>query len=233
MDRILHPEGLEPVTRRLRESTDTTIVALGDSNTCNATFTGGAKQWPELLHAELRIHFATQRVLLVNAGICGDTARGGLARLKTDVLRFSPHLTIVSFGSNDAKKVSREEFGEQINEMVDRLHKGGSAVLLRTAPPVMELEPPPPHIWRVDDAHRELMEVNRQVAVERRLPFVDNFGMWYDLEDQGKLNIASLMHDCVHTNARGHALIARQIAPAFGMPPSLHWERSEMKPERH
>ena len=225
MEHVLNGDALGPFIDRLRRRQLAVLVALGDSNTCNASFTAGHKQWPELVHTELRGRYQTQRILLVNAGICGDTVVGALARLDSDVLAFGPSLTVVSFGSNDATRIPADQFRERLNELVDRLESAGSVVALRTSPPVMELEPAPPHIWRDDDEHWRLMDINREVAVARGLPLVDIHGMWIELEERGQLQIGDLMHDCVHPNEHGHRLMARQMAPLFGMPPTFHWER--------
>ncbi len=216
---------LDPFLGKLREQRTAVLVALGDSITCNATFTAGYKQWPELLHTELRSQYGTQRVLSVNAGICGDTAAGALKRLDSDVLRFGPDLTIVSFGSNDAGRCGPETFRKALVELIERLRADGSTVLIRTPPPVMELEPSPPHIWTDDDAHWRLIDIAREEAMRLGLALVDIHRRWRDLEQAGALHIEHLMHDCVHPNEHGHRLIARQLAPAFGMAPTFHWER--------
>ncbi|MBD3243255.1 MAG: hypothetical protein GF331_21880 [Chitinivibrionales bacterium] len=221
----LNTDTLEPFLTMLREKRMAVMVALGDSTTCNATFTAGCKQWPELLHTELRCHYQTQRILTVNAGMCGDTAAGGLARLDSDVLRFAPNLTIVSFGSNDASRVSPEGFRKTLVELVEKLRAGGSIVLVRTPPPVMELEPAPPHVWTDDGPHWRLVDIQREESERLGVAFVDTHRMWRELEKAGELHIERHMHDCVHPNEHGHRLIARQLAPAFGMAPTFHWER--------
>ncbi len=228
---LKNTQHLVPIVDRIRRRDLVVMVALGDSNTCNASFTDGAKQWPELLHSELRIGLVSQRVLMVNVGICGDTAAGGLARLDTDVLRFAPSLVFVSFGSNDAQRVPPEEFRGQLETLVERVQQTGAVVALRTSPPVMELEPAPPHIWRNDDAHWRLMEVNREVAEGRGLPLIDHHLWWRRLEESGELRIGELMHDCVHPNACGHRLLARQMCAGFGLPVQLHFERGEGEAE--
>lgn len=226
MQHAANLDGMKPFMDKLRAGQHCLLVALGDSNTCNATFTAGAKQWPELLHSELRIHYGTQAVLLLNAGICGDTAQDALRRLESDVLDHRPDLTVVCLGSNDAGRLSDAEFRAALDDLLDRLAAGGSAVLLRTPTPVMELEPPPPHLWRRDDNLRAKVAVTRAIAAERGLPFVDLYAAWFDMGDRGELDIAPLMHDCVHTNAEGHRQVFRTLAPAFGLPLTLHWERA-------
>jgi lysophospholipase L1-like esterase len=76
-----------------------TIVCFGDSLTegFGATEQGSAdksKSYPAFLQAKV-----TPRV--VNAGISGDTAKGGLSRVERDVLSKDPQMVIILLGGND------------------------------------------------------------------------------------------------------------------------------------
>ena len=207
-------ERLAPFLAKLRAHTPALFVALGDSNTCNADFSAGAKQWPELLHTGLKERFGYQELTLFNAGICGDTVLEALARLDRDVLRFQPDLVIVCFGTND-RKLDVATFRLGLNELCQRIEAAGATVLLRTTLPIMELEPAPPHIWKNDGELRERLDVVREVAQARQLAFVDNYAAWCEREDKGRLVIKDLMADQIHSNAAGHRLIFEQLLEHF------------------
>lgn len=230
MKHTAHTDKLQPFLDRLGAGDPCLLLALGDSNACNATFTAGGKQWPELLHSELRIRYQTQQVLLVNAGVCGATVRDALARWESDVARFRPEMTVVCLGSNDAKRMTDDEFDEGLCEVLDRLAAMGSGVLLRTPTPVMEYEPAPEHLWTGDELLRGKVERIRRIAADRALPFVDTYAHWWELEEAGTLTVGGLMHDAVHTNAKGHQLVYRGLAAAFDLPEKLHWERGAGEP---
>lgn len=191
------------------------LVCLGDSNTCNTGFTQGAKQWPELLHSALKDAVATQNLVLVNAGVSGDTVEDALARFEHDVGRFRPGLCIVCLGSNDANRLDDRRFAAGLAAICDRLGAAGSRVLLRTPTPVWERKPS--RIWPDDHRLQAVVAVIRALAAERSLPLVDTYGMWQDAAAAGTLDIAGLMSDEVHTNAIGHRLVFRQLLPAFGL----------------
>lgn len=199
---------------KLRAHTPALMVTLGDSNTCNADFSGGAKQWPELLHTGLKERFGYQELTLFNAGICGDTVLEALMRLDRDVLRFHPDLVIVCFATND-RKLDVSTFRRGLNDLCQRIEATGATVLLRTPLPIMELEPAPPHIWKNDGELRDRLDVVREVARTRQLPFVDNYTVWCELEDKGCLVIKDLMADTIHSNAAGHRLIFEQLLEYF------------------
>jgi acyl-CoA thioesterase-1 len=54
------------------------------------------------LKRKLQTIFPCAPITILNAGISGDNAQGGLARLDRDVLRYQPDLTVVCFGLNDS-----------------------------------------------------------------------------------------------------------------------------------
>jgi lysophospholipase L1-like esterase len=212
---IAHLDRLSGFLERLRRKERLLMVALGDSNTCNTNFTDGGKQWPELLHAKLKDLFATQTLLLVNAGVSGDSVEQALARFASDVARFRPELVIVCLGSNDANRLTDERFRAGMLQCLDQLDALGSAVLLRTPTPIMEYEPAPRHIWKGDFKLRDKVRLLREIAAERRLAFVDTYAIWCEAEAAGTLDMAPLMHDAVHTNAAGHRRVFEDLLPAF------------------
>lgn len=195
------------------------LCCLGDSNTCNAQFTRGGKQWPELLHAALKEAAGTQTLMLANAGVSGDTVVEALARFDHDVARVRPDLTIVCLGSNDANRLDDAAFDAGLGAIVDRLHALGGQVALRTPTPMWERTPS--RIWPGDDRLRAKVARIRALAEARGLPLIDTYALWHDAERAAGLRIAEVMSDEVHTDALGHRLVFRQILPAFGlaMPP--------------
>lgn len=78
-------------------------------------------------HARLKqlldLFYPAAAVQVINAGISGDSAAGGAARLERDVLSFSPDLCIVCFGLNDATggQAGLPDFRQALTEILDRL----------------------------------------------------------------------------------------------------------------
>lgn len=75
------------------------IVALGDSLTQGWMVRRG---YVDFLNAMIKEKFANSRFVLINRGIPGDTAEGGLYRLEYDVLGENPDCVFIQFGLNDA-----------------------------------------------------------------------------------------------------------------------------------
>ena len=107
----------EKVIARNRNKTaapPATLAVLGDSVTqgCFAVYRNGESSveteysyrdsYAEQLRGLIARYYPMAQVNVINAGISGDTAPGGSARLSRDVLPFSPDLCIVCFGLNDS-----------------------------------------------------------------------------------------------------------------------------------
>lgn len=210
-------EHMEPFRAKLRARQPALLVALGDSNTCNAGFTSGAKQWPELLHTALAERFGYQDILLVNAGLCGATVQDAGRRLERDVLRFHPDLVIVCFGTND-RRLEPDVFRRELASTCRRVRESGAVVLLRTTLPILERDPPPPHWWRGDDDLRERLAVVRDVAQAGGYALYDTYAAWLEAEAAGGIRPAGLMCDEIHSNAAGHRLVFEQLLELFPAP---------------
>lgn len=66
-------------------------------------------------------------VNMLNAGISGDTAAGGLERLERDVLRHAPDLAVVCYGLNDSGggMAGVHEYGNTLREIFTALDSHG------------------------------------------------------------------------------------------------------------
>ncbi len=73
------------------------VVFLGDSITAGATYLVSTDIYYSLYCPGVDIAFVH------NAGIPGDTAPGGFARLEKDVLAFHPTVVTICFGMNDGR----------------------------------------------------------------------------------------------------------------------------------
>src|SRR5215210_2745971 len=71
-----------------------TVVFLGDSITA-------ARTYGKLVENYTLLRFPDRKLRFVNAGVGGDTAAGGLKRLKRDVFSHKPTVVIVAYGVND------------------------------------------------------------------------------------------------------------------------------------
>lgn len=124
-------------------SAPVTVAFLGDSVTqgcfeCYINEKGGIDTvfdpesgYSAKLRHILQTLYPRAQINIVNAGISGDSAKGGLERMERDVLSFLPDLTVVSFGLNDCggglERLSK--FAERLRSIFDALQKQGSEVI--------------------------------------------------------------------------------------------------------
>ncbi len=117
------------------------IVCLGDSITAAGWFVGE-------LQLYLSCKYPEREIEVFNAGVGGDTAAAGLARLKEDVLDLQPDMVIVAFGMNDvgrgnyttlepktpeeaaARERDQKLFRENLDQIITELRKRNIDVVL-------------------------------------------------------------------------------------------------------
>ncbi len=128
--------GLFPSLVPVEAASEFTIVALGDS------LTAGYGLPPEEAFTTLleqRLKANGLNVEVVNAGVSGDTSKGGLARVDWSVPD-GTGLVIVELGANDALRgISPAETAKNLDAIITRIRQRGIAVLLAgmLAPPNM------------------------------------------------------------------------------------------------
>ena len=112
-----------------------TIALLGDSVTqgCFECYTkedenidtvfDADSSYGSRLKSMLNLLYPTVQFNFINAGISGDSAKGGLKRLERDVLSFHPDLVIVGFALNDAFCMGESGINEYKKTMAEILTK--------------------------------------------------------------------------------------------------------------
>lgn len=159
-----------------------TIVCLGDSIT-SGVGTSPGNAYPDLLASRLGVE-------IVNAGVPGDTAEDGLARLDA-VLEQDPWLVLVELGGNDIlRRVPPARTEAALRQILDRL------LAARVAPVLVEIETP------FGGAYSAIFE---KLGDEYGVPVIE------DTLGEVLLDPA-LKADTIHPNDQGHAVLAEAIA---------------------
>src|SRR3954469_13447309 len=104
------------------------VVFLGDSITEQQLYTNYAETY-------LATRFPEMKLTFFNAGWGGDTAPGGLNRLRRDVLDLKPTVVTICYGMNDAGYVFPDagiagRFREALLELVKKVRASGARVIL-------------------------------------------------------------------------------------------------------
>ena len=105
------------------------LLALGDSLTAGYGLGPGAGLTDQL-QARLDQQFGEGNVIIINAGVSGDTTRGGLARLDW-ALADTPDMVMVALGGNDMLRgLEPAETKENLRLILDQLQQENLPVLL-------------------------------------------------------------------------------------------------------
>jgi len=184
---------------KLRAGTAVRLVALGDSVTRGY---GVERPWPQRLEVSLRQTYASATVEVRNAGIDGNTAADGLARLERDVLAAEPDLVLIAFGLNDLKlRRSPPALQHDLEQMVVRIEAAGAEVVLLTTNPV--------RAGLYGSALGGYNEAIRELAGRRGLPLVDVRAAWQNALDDEP--IEALLIDIAHPSERGQQVTAAAV----------------------
>ncbi|MBX3750756.1 MAG: SGNH/GDSL hydrolase family protein [Opitutaceae bacterium] len=199
-----------PLADRIAAGEETRIVCFGDSITGIYYHTGGHRAWSHLLGDQLKQSWPGARLIMINAGVSGNTTADALARLDADVLAHRPHLVVMKFGMNDTARLSAETFRAYLHALCDRIRGAGSEILLLT-PNAVE----PGDAGRPPEKVAAYAAIVREVGRARGVNVADVYAAFAAVQASAPADWLRLMSDTIHPNLRGHALIAGTAAAAL------------------
>ena len=207
------------------------IAFFGDSVThgCFEIYNDGATfDFDAVYHRQLRRLFAAAfpgvPINMINAGVGGDNAQMGLARIERDVLSFSPDLTVVCFGLNNAPQGEEglEVFRETLVQIFRKLKAGQTEVLFMT-PNMMNTR----ILSTVCESFKTFagvtaqtqnsgmmdryMDTAREVCAQEKVALCDCYKKWKGLEAAGADPTLMLVNGMNHPTREMHGLFATSL----------------------
>lgn len=163
------------------------------------------------------LEFNGVKIIVVPAGVGGNTSRHMIARIEKSVISQKPDWMTLSCGVNDvgrhdAVHVDLKTYIENITTIVDKAQAAGIKVVILTATMIKEDD---------NTDNRALVPYNdflRQFAKERNLPLADLNAMCWKARKANPAN--HLTVDGIHMNPAGNMILALGVLEAFGMPPA-------------
>ena len=139
-----------------------------------------------------------------------------LARVEKDVLSKKPSIVVIQIGVNDASGgITPEKFKEQLEELIDKLQKGGARVVLCSCTCRVEG-------YKADNAFDKkldaLADVARTIAREKKLPLNDlrkAFIDYWKKHNPDNKPRGFLTYDGNHWTETGHQFVAEQMLKKF------------------
>jgi lysophospholipase L1-like esterase/pimeloyl-ACP methyl ester carboxylesterase len=226
---VLHAATPDKTRQILTEAKEPVrIVCIGDSITGVYYHSGSVRAYPEMLQIALqKLHPKTQ-ITVRNAGISGDTSKGGLARLERDVLAHKPHLVTIMFGMNDLARVPVADFIANMRQIIQRCRAANAEVVLCTQNNIVDSPQRP--VARL----AEYSQAIRDLAKAESLGLADCFAAFEAVRAKDELAWNLLLSDAIHPNMDGHKLFAETIAKTItGQQISLHEEPPPPNPLAH
>ena len=222
----LFPEKTRQLLNKAKEPVR--IVCIGDSITGVYYHSGSVRAYPEMLQIALQKLHPKAKVTVRNAGISGDTSKGGLARLERDVLAHKPHLVTIMFGMNDLVRVPVADFIANMTQIIQRCRAAGAAVVLCTQNSIVDSPQRP--VAKL----AEYSQAIRDLAKAESLGVADCFAAFEAVRAKDALEWNLLLSDAIHPNMDGHKLFAETIAQTItGQEVSLRDEPPPTNPLAH
>jgi len=184
-----------------------TFVALGDSLTYGFAPFGRGLPYTSYLDNMViaeqgRRGLGDVDFVFVNLGVNGDTTRGMLGRLKSEVAPIGADYVIVWGGINDLfGGRSPSEVMESLAKIYARARRLGVEPVACTLTSIIQQNPIVPKIW-------ELNDLIKAYCGENRIRLVDLFGA---TSDESGLLVEGYSSDGAHLNAKGNRRIASAV----------------------
>lgn len=184
-----------------------TFVALGDSLTYGFAPFGRGLPYTSYLDNMViaeqgRRGLGDVDLVFVNLGMNGDTTRGMLGRLGSEVAPIGADYVLVWGGINDLfGGRSPPEVIESLGMIYARARELGIEPVSCTLTSIVHKNPVVPRIWELNDLIREH-------CTEKRLRLVDLFGA---TSDESGLLIEGYSSDGAHLNAEGNRRVASAV----------------------
>lgn len=181
--------------------------------------------YPAHLRRMLSMLYPKAQINIINAGISGDNAPGGLARMDRDLLPYHPDLTVVCYGLNDSGSgdAGIQKYHDALVAMIRRLQDAGSEVILMTPQPICArvhtqlrgegLRKLAANLAAsfADGAFDRYMQAARAAANETGIPLCDVYAKWMAMYQSG-VDITDLLSNYLnHPTREMHKLFAHSL----------------------
>ena len=196
----------EKTIAKLREGGPLTIVALGDSLTQGWMVRKGYLDFLEEMLVE---KYPRSSPAILNRGIPGDTAEGGLQRVRIDVIDENPDCVLIQFALNDAfSGYSAEVFRNNIQAIISNIRNSTEAEIVLVSSVCLGSIPE-------DRMANRFYSQLEDLSQENGLPFVRVHEYWRRKIVEGVEFRKLVQFDQVHPTVEGYRLMAEAIMQVF------------------
>jgi lysophospholipase L1-like esterase len=197
---------LPQVARKLVAGEPVLIIAFGSSSTQGYGSTATEYTYPNRLLAQLKRHYPTADITVLNRGKGGEDAPEMMRRMQTEVIDMKPDLVIWQVGTNAVlRNLDVAETAKLIEDGVTRIQSAGSDVVL--------IDPQySPRVNERAENTSKMIKVLNKVAELRKVGIFPRFEVMRDWHEKQSIPIDTfVIADGLHMNDWGYACFAQLL----------------------
>lgn len=182
------------------------IVAFGSSSTQGYGASSPEFNYPNRLAAQLRRHYPTADITVVNAGIGGEDAPAMMKRLQT-VLELHPDLVIWQVGTNALlHNLDPGDTAKLVEDGISRIQAAGNADVVLVDPQYS------PAVNQRGESAGKMVKLLGKVAALRHVGIFPRFEVMRDWHEKQAIPIEGfVIADGLHMNDWGYACFAQLL----------------------
>jgi lysophospholipase L1-like esterase len=197
---------LPHVASKLASGQPVEIVAFGSSSTAGYGATSPEFTYPNRLAAQLRRHYPSADITVVNRGKGGEDAPEMMKRLQTEVIEMKPDLVIWQVGTNAVlRNLDPAETAKIVEDGITRIQAAGADLVLvdpQYSPKITE---------RAESANKMVRLLGR-VAELRHVGIFPRFEVMRDWHEKQAIPIDNfVIADGLHMSDWGYACFAQLL----------------------
>jgi lysophospholipase L1-like esterase len=197
---------LPHVANKLIAGQPVTIIAFGSSSTQGYGSTAPEYTYPSRLAAQLKRHYPTADIVVLNRGKGGEDAPEMMRRLQTEVIDVKPDLVIWQVGTNAVlRNLDQAETAKLVEDGVALIQAAGSDVVL--------VDPQySPRVNEKAEGATRMVKLLGRVAELRKVGIFPRFEVMRDWHEKQSIPTEEfIIPDGLHMNDWGYACFAQLL----------------------
>lgn len=198
---------LPHVASRLIAGQPVTIIAFGSSSTQGYGSSSPEFTYPNRLAAQLKRHYPTADIAVLNRGKGGEDAPEMMRRLQVEVIDMKPDLVIWQVGTNAVlRNLDQAETARLVDEGIARIQAAGSDVVLVDSQYS-------PAVNARSEGNSKMMKLLGKVAELRKIGVFPRFEVMRDWHERQAIPVEEfIISDGLHMSDWGYACFAQLLA---------------------
>ncbi|TFV40056.1 SGNH/GDSL hydrolase family protein [Bradyrhizobium frederickii] len=183
------------------------IVAFGSSSTQGFGASSPEFNYPNRLAAQLRRHYPTADISVINAGVGGEDAPEMMKRLQTQVIDMHPDLVIWQVGTNAVlRNLDPAETAKMVEDGISRIQAAGGTDIVLVDPQYS------PAVNQRAESAGKMVKLLSKVAELRHVGIFPRFEVMRDWHEKQAIPVEGfVIADGLHMNDWGYACFAQLL----------------------